>query len=317
MKRVEHGKTRRNGPDAAAAGAVDAGAAGATALRTGILFMLATGVLFALLDTGAKYLTTELHVLQIVWGRYLFSLALLPLIIGRVNPAHIARTRRLGLQVVRALLLLASTSFFFTAIYFIPLADATAISFISPLLLTVLAIPLLGERVGPRRWAAVVIGLIGALIIIRPGFGEAGWGTVLALLTALAYTLYQIATRMLTATDPPATIFFYTGIVGTLVMIVVVPFFWTPPGAAGWLVLVAIGLFGGAGHYLLIQAFVRAPASALSPFSFITIIWTALGGYLVFADVPDLPTVAGAAIIIASGVFVFYRECVAARADLD
>ncbi len=286
----------------------DRGAGASGGLQTGILLMLASGVVFALLDTGAKYLTAEHHVLQVVWGRYFFSMVLLPLIIGRVNLIRIARTGHPTLQIVRSLLLLAATAFFFAALRFMPLADATAISFVSPLLLTLLSIPLLGESVGRRRWTAVVVGLIGALIIIRPGFGLAGWATLLPLLTALAYTLYQIATRILCAIDPPATIFFYTGAVGTLVMTLVVPFFWTAPTLEGWLLMIATGLLGGGGHYLVIQAFRRAPASALAPFSFAVIIWTTLTGYLVFGDVPDTATIIGALVIIASGVFVFWRE---------
>ncbi len=280
----------------------------AGSLQTGILLMLASGVVFALLDTGAKYLTDELPVLQVVWGRYFFSMALLPLIVGRVNPMRVARTKHLTLQIVRSLLLLAATAFFFTAIHFIPLADATAISFVAPLLLTMLAIPLLGETVGRRRWSAVIIGLIGALIVIRPGFGMAGWASMLPLASALAYTFYLIATRKLCAIDPPVTIFLYTGIVGTLVMTAVVPFFWTWPTLGGWLLMIALGVLGGGGHYLVIQAFRRAPASALSPFTFVVIIWTTLTGYLVFGDVPDVPTIAGAVVIVASGVYVFYRE---------
>lgn len=286
---------------------------GSGSLRAGILLMIASGFVFTLLDTGAKYLTSELQVMQVVWGRYFFSMALLPLIIGRVNPLKIARTDRLGLQIVRSLLLLAATFFFFTGIRFIPLADATAIAFVSPLLLTILSVLMLGEKVGLRRWTAVIIGLVGALIIIRPGLGVAHWATIFPLLTALAYTLYQITTRMLTATDHTSTIFLYTGIVGTLIMTAVVPFFWTPPSFTGWLLLIALGLLGGGGHYLVIQAFLRAPASALSPFSFVSIVWTTAAGYLVFADVPDLPTIIGACVIIASGVFVFYRESAARR----
>lgn len=282
-------------------------------LRTGILLMVTAGFIFTLLDTGAKYLTADLHVMQIVWGRYFFSMALLPLIIGRINPLGIARTNRLGLQIVRSLLLLAATFFFFTGIRFIPLADATAIAFVSPLLLTILSIPILGEKVGPRRWTAVIIGLFGALIIIRPGLGVAHWATIFPLLTAFAYTFYQITTRMLTATDHTATIFLYTGIVGTVIMTAVVPFFWIPPSFNQWLLLIALGLLGGGGHYLIIQAFLRAPASALSPFSFVSIVWTTTSGYLVFSDVPDLPTIAGASVIIASGLFVFYREGAARR----
>jgi drug/metabolite transporter (DMT)-like permease len=282
-------------------------------LQAGILLMIGSGFLFAMLDTSAKYLSADHHVMQIVWGRYFFSLLLLPLIIGRINPIAVIRTERLGLQVVRSLLLLAATFLFFTAIRYIPLADATAIAFVSPLLVTVLSVPMLGENVGGRRWAAVVVGLVGAVIIIRPGFGDAGWVMALPLATALAYSLYQITTRMLTTTDATTTIFFYTGIVGTGIMLFVVPFFWSTPSLGGWLVMVGLGLLGGLGHFLVIQAFLRAPASALSPFSFITIVWTTITGFLVFGDVPDLPTIAGAAIIIASGMFVFYREGTAGR----
>jgi drug/metabolite transporter (DMT)-like permease len=282
--------------------------------QVGILLMVAAGVCFALLDTGAKYLTADHHVLQVVWGRYFFSLAFLPLIVGRVNPLRVARTGHLTLQIVRSLLLLAATAFFFTAVHFIPLADATAISFVAPLLLTMLSIPLLGETVGRRRWTAVIVGLIGALIVIRPGFGQAGWAAMLPLFSALAYTLYLITTRMLSAIDSSATIFLYTGLVGTLVMTAVVPFFWTAPTLGGWLLMITLGLLGGGGHYLVIQAFRRAPASALSPFGFVVIIWTTTTGYLVFGDVPDAPTILGATIIIASAVFVFYRESVVRRA---
>ena len=283
-------------------------AADGGSLQAGILFMLASGMIFALLDTGAKYLTADYPVLQVVWARYFFSMALLPLVMGRVNPMRVARTKNLTLQIVRSLLLLAATAFFFTAVRFIPLADATAISFVSPLLLTMLSIPLLGETVGRRRWTAVIIGLIGSLIVIRPGFGAAGWATLLPLCSAFAYTLFQIATRKLCAIDSPVTIFLYTGFVGTLVMTAVVPFFWTWPSLSGWLMMIALGLLGGGGNYLVIQAFRRAPASALSPFAFVVIIWTTTTGYLVFGDVPDAPTILGALVIIASGVYVFYRE---------
>ncbi len=289
-------------------------ARGGGGLRTGILLVLASGFTFAMLDTTAKYLSGELHVMQVVWGRYVFSLALLPWIVGRLNPIPVARTGNLKLQIARSLMLLAATIFFFTAIRFMPLADATAIAFVSPLLLTVLSIPLLGESVGLRRWAAVAVGLVGALIIIRPGLGVASWATLLPLATAFTYTLYQIGTRKLAQIDPTATIFLYTGVVGALVMSAVVPFFWSTPSASAWLLMVTTGLLGGLGHYLIIQAFRRAPASALAPFSFVTIIWTTSSGYLVFGDLPDAATISGAAIIIASGIFVFYRESVAGRA---
>jgi drug/metabolite transporter (DMT)-like permease len=288
-----------------------------TRLRSGIVLMIGSGLVFSLLDTGAKYLTADHHVMQVVWGRYFFSLLLLPLIVGRVSVLTVMRTERLFLQVIRSLLLLAATVFFFAAIHFMPLADATAIAFVSPLLLTVMSIPLLGERVGGRRWMAVFVGLIGAMIIIRPGFGHGSWVMLLPLATALAYSLYQITTRMLTTTDSTATIFLYTGVVGAAIMTIAVPFFWTPPDFGGWLLMVAIGLFGGLGHFLIIKAFLNAPASALAPFSFVVIIWTSINGYVVFGDIPDLPTVIGAAIIVASGIFIFYRESSAGRNQDD
>ena len=157
--------------------------------RGGILLVIVSGILFAGLDTGAKYLTALYPVLQIAWGRYLFQLVLLPFILGRVRPRNMVRTRRPVLQVVRALLLMGATLTFFIAISYIPIADAAAIGAVSPLMVTALAIPLLGEKVGMRRWTAVVIGLLGALIIIRPGFGPAHWATVMPLVTALCYAL--------------------------------------------------------------------------------------------------------------------------------
>jgi drug/metabolite transporter (DMT)-like permease len=210
-------------------------------------------------------------------------------------------------------LLLGATISFFTAIHFIPLADATAISFVAPLLLTALSIPLLGEKVGSRRWSAVAVGFLGALIVIRPGLGATHWAATMALLSAVTFSLYQIATRKLSTVDAPITTFLYTGAVGTLVMTIVVPFVWRWPTAEGWAIMACLGVLGGFGHFLLIQAFRRAPAATLAPFNFATILWTGLLGYIVFGDVPDLATIVGTSVIIASGIYVFHRESVAGR----
>lgn len=282
-------------------------------LRTGIVLILATGLFFSLLDTIAKYLAADYPVIQVVWARYLFQMLMVPFMLGGVNVVHVLRTNNLLLQIVRSLFLLGATAFFFTALRFLPLADATAIGFVAPLFLTALSIPMLGERVGLRRWSAVIAGFIGALVIIRPGLGVAHWAVVLPLATALCFSLYQITTRLLVTVDPPRTTFVYTGLVGTLVMTAVVPFVWRPPSAAAWGLMVCAGLLGGVGHYCLIKAYQRTAASVLAPFTFSTMVWVTLLGLVVFGDFPDGPTLVGALIIIASGVYVFYREGVVKR----
>ena len=280
-------------------------------IRIGILFILTTSVMFALLDTGVKYVGQFYPVLQIAWARYVFQMAMVPLVIGRIRPRDILRTRRPGLQVARSLLMVGATLSFFTAVNYMPVAEASAIGMIAPLMVTTLATPMLGERVGPRRWMAVVIGLIGALIIIRPGFGSLSWAAILPVITAICYALYQITTRMLADIDPPITTFFYSGAVGVVVLSLAVPFAWQTPTAGGWAMMIALGLIAGAGHFCVIQALRRAPASVLAPFSFTQLIWVTI---LVFGDFPDNYTLLGAAIVVGSGGYVFYRENVVKRA---
>ncbi|MFQ5958608.1 MAG: DMT family transporter [Alphaproteobacteria bacterium] len=164
-----------------------------------------------------------------------------------------------------------------------------------------------------RRWSAVIVGFVGALVIIRPGLGVAHWAVVLPLVTALCLSLYQITTRLLSTIDPPRTTFLYAGLVGALVMTAAVPFVWRPPSAAAWGLMACAGLLGGVGHYCLIKAYQRTAASVLAPFTFSTMLWVTLLGFIVFGDFPDGPTIAGALIIVASGAYVFYRESVVRR----
>ena len=283
-------------------------------MRIGILFILTTSVMFALLDTGVKYVGQFYPVLQIAWARYVFQMAMVPLVIGRTRPRDILRARRPGLQVTRSLLMVGATLSFFTAVRYMPVAEASAIGMISPLLVTALAIPLLGERVGRRRWMAVLCGLIGALVIIRPGFGTLSWAALLPVVTAVCYALYQITTRMLAEIDPPITTFFYSGAVGVVVLSFAVPFSWQTPTLDGWAMMISLGLLAGGGHYCVIQALRRAPASVLAPFGFVQLVWVTILGYLVFGDFPDNLTLLGAAIVVGSGGYVFYRENVVKRA---
>lgn len=274
----------------------------------GVLFMLAAGFVFVVMDATGKQMTQSLPVMEVSWGRYLFHFAMMPLFLGGQSFAACLRTSRPWLQFMRSWLLLGSTFFFFLAVKYIPLATATSIGFVAPLLVTALSVPLLGERVGPRRWAAVVIGFASVLIIIRPGFGMIHWAVALPVVTAACFSLYQITTRILSRSDTAATTFFYSATVGFVVTSALVPFEWVTPDLAGWAGLAMLGLSGGLAHYLMIRAFSIAPASLLAPFGYIQLVWAVLIGFVWFGDFPDSWTLAGATIIVASGLYVLYRE---------
>jgi drug/metabolite transporter (DMT)-like permease len=280
----------------------------ATAQLRGITLYLAAILNFSGLDTLAKYLTRDYHVMQIAWGRYVFSAAFLLLLVPRYGLWKPLRSARPWFQVMRAFLLAAVSLMFFVAVSFLPLTEVTAIGFMAPLILTGLAHFVLREKVGVRRWAAICAGFCGVLVIIRPGFDVVHWAAFLAVAMAASNAVYLLATRMLAGVDSAQTTIFYTGIVGAIGFSLIVPFFWTPPSLSGWIAMIALGLFGGLGHYLLIHAYTMAPASLLAPFSYTAILWVTITGYLAFGDFPDVWTIAGAAIVIASGIYVFYRE---------
>jgi drug/metabolite transporter (DMT)-like permease len=283
---------------------------------SGILLMLAAGVAFVIMDATGKHLTASLSVTEITWGRCLFHLLALPLFLGGQSVGAVLRSARPGLQLVRSTLLLGSTFFFFWGVKYIPLAEATAIGFVTPLLLTALAVPLLGERVGIRRWAAVGIGFASVILIIRPGFGMVHWAMTLPLLTAVCFALYQIATRVLSRSDGPATTYAYSPVAGlavTSLVLLLVPGEWRMPDPVEWLGLVFLGLMGGVSHYLLIRAFAAAPASLLAPFAYAQLVWSIAIGYGWFGDFPDGWTLLGAGLISASGLYVLYRERRASR----
>ena len=273
----------------------------------GILWMLATAFCFVSMDALAKYLSQSYPVLQVVWARYVFHLLILALVLGPRLP-RVARTGRLGLQFLRSLFLLGATGLFFAALSFIPLADATAIMFVAPILVTAMSVPLLGEHVGPQRWASVVVGFLGALVIIRPGSDAMEPAALLALGAASCYGFYQIATRRLSATDAPLTTLMYSAAVGVLVSCAVVPFFWVTPSPADWLAMMGLGLFGALGHFALIKAFQVAPAVTVTPFGYVNLLWAVLFGFVIFGELPDAWTVLGAAIIAASGLYILHRE---------
>lgn len=274
----------------------------------GILFMLLTMAMFVSMDTLAKYLTATYAVPQVVWARYAFHMLVLTIYLrGRILPT--LRTRVLKLQLLRSLAMVITTAVFFLGLHYVPLATASAIMFVGPLVVTALSMPLLGEHVGPRRWVGVMIGFAGALVIIRPGTAVFELAALLPLGAACGYALYQIMTRMVARTgEPPMTSLVYTALLGAVFTSIFAPFFWTAPDLEGWLLMAAMGLFGGLGHFTLIKAFEAAPAPVITPFGYTSIVWATILGLVVFGDLPDLATFAGAGLIIASGLYVFHRE---------
>lgn len=274
----------------------------------GIAFMVSGIAMFAVGEAFVKHLAREFDVLQVVWARYLFHALLFLVIFSRTGVWRQIATGRPALQLGRSILLLIATFLFFTALSYLPLADAVAINFVAPLLVTAFSIPILGEHVGIRRWAAILIGFGGVLLIIRPGTGAMHWAALLPLGTAFCYALYQIMTRIASRTDDARTNLFWTSAIGALATSAAAPFVWQPPDAIEWLMMAATGLLFGFGHYLRIRGLEIAPASVLSPFGYTQIIWATILGYVVFGQFPDAYRFVGAAIVIASGLFVWWRE---------
>lgn len=276
----------------------------------GILLMIAAVFMFGVLDIQAKYLSQFQDPVQVAWARYFGHFALMTLVLWPKFGRRLLATRRPGLQLVRSLLLMLCTVLFFTAIAHMPLADAVAISFVVPMIVTALSVPLLGEAVGLRRWAAVLVGFVGVLIILRPGLGVMHWAASLLLVMAVSFAFFQIITRKLASEgeDPLATLY-YSALIGTAGLSLALPFVWQPV-MAWWpaLMLSSLGIWAGLGHYCLIRAHEMAPVSVLSPLLYMSLIWGALFGYLIFGDVVDGYTLVGALVLISTGLYIVYRE---------
>jgi len=271
-------------------------------------------LLFGLLDTTAKFLTATYSSYQIAWCRYAFHLLIAALMLNPVTMPEVWRTRRLKLQILRGVFIVASSIGTFLALRTLQLDQATSIFFVSPLVVAVLAGPLLGEWIGPRRMAAVIVGFAGVLLVTRPGFDGFKWAFLLSLAAATTNAIYSILTRMVTRWDSSQTSFVYSGLLGTIMLAPALPFVWIwPDNWLDWLRFAATGVFGGIGHLFLIMAHRRAPAPILAPFIYTSIVWNILFGLAVFGDVPDSWTLAGAAIVIAAGLYLLLRERPASR----
>ncbi len=283
----------------------------------GIVLMLAAMAVVPVMDGVAKHLSASFPVLQVVWARYFFHLLiLLPVVLWR-HGAGALLLRNPWLQVARGGFLLGSTGLFFAAIAVMPIADALALVFVAPLVVTALSPLILGERVGLRRWTAVGVGFVGVVVIVRPGLSAFHPGMLLALGAGTVYAFYSLATRKLSGSAPPLVTLVYTALLGALVMSALVPVVWTPPGTEDLFWMVLMGALAAAGHFLVIKSFEHAEASLLAPLGYSEIVMATVVGYVAFGDFPDAWTWLGVAIVIASGVYVSLRERRGARSTVD
>jgi drug/metabolite transporter (DMT)-like permease len=274
----------------------------------GIALMCGAIATFSCLDTTAKYLGRHIDVVQVVWARYTFAFLLTLLVSNPLRRPGLLRTGRPALQVTRAAILLGSTALNFFALKYLRLDQVLAITFSTPFFVAALSGPVLGEWVGPRRWAAIAVGFIGVLVVTRPGVGLVHPAALLAILATLAYAAYMLSTRLLSRVDSNDTTLFYSNFIGAAVMLPVVPFFWHTPDLFQFALMMMAGALASFGHYMLIVAHRHAPASVLSSFIYSQLVWVVMLGYVVFGDVPDGYTLAGASIVIASGLYIFHRE---------
>jgi drug/metabolite transporter (DMT)-like permease len=270
----------------------------------GIAMVMAAVAIFSLIDALSKYLTRFYPVMLIVWARYTFHLLFVIVALGPRLGLSLVRTRRPGAQFLRGLLLASSSTLFVSALKYMPLAESTAIAFLSPLLITLMAVLLLKEKVEVARWVAVFFGFVGVLTIIRPGSNVFTWAVLLPVGNAMCFASYQILTRRLAGLENPHTSIFYSGLIGTLVLSLTLPYVWvTPLSGLHVAIFILLGILGGLGHLILIKAYDLAPASRLAPFSYSQLIWVTLIGFLVFDDFPDLWSIVGIAILVVSGIY--------------
>lgn len=268
--------------------------------------MLAAASCIGIVDGIAKYLAPTLHGVQVVWGYVGSSLVfLLAVTLARgESPLSLARTRRPWLQVTRGACLVCSLSALFVSLRYLPLAVATTVSFTAPLIITALSGPVLGERVGARRWMAVVAGMAGAMIVIRPGSEVFHWASLLTITGAFFFALFNVATRMLGGIDRPLTTVLYTFLVSTVLLSFAMPLVWAAPSVVEWLLFAASGLLGFAAHFSIARSLTLADASAVAPLHYVRLLWAIGIGLVVFGHVPDVWTLAGGALIVASGIYV-------------
>ena len=276
--------------------------------KKGVFFFLISISLIAFVDTVCKLYTDELNAVVLVWGYFLG----ITLFVGGHCVArreiYLLKTTRPLVQIARPGFLVISITGLFFGLTYLPLAEATAIGFTGPLFITALSAPLLGEKVGWHRWLAVIIGLAGVLVIVRPGGAVWHWSAITTLIGAISFAVFQILTRKISGHERPQTTLLYTSFAGAMWVSLLVPFFWVKPTLIHATMFLLTGAMGAGAHFCMIRAFSYAQASLLAPFNYSKLIWMIILGYVVFGDVPGPDTLIGSFIIVMAGLYVLYRE---------
>ncbi len=284
-----------------------------------IAMVLAIMFAFAVMDGLTKILSQSLPIGQIMWVRNIVFAGLsITMLYSECRAQNrsllsLAYSRRPWLQFSRALLLIVESAIFMLAFKLMPIGDVHAVAAVAPLLVVALSVPLLGEQVGPRRWLAVLAGFAGVLLIIRPGFATIEPPVMIALLGAAMWAVYQVMVRMCSRVDRSETTTLWTALVGLSATSLIGPYVWVWPDTTGWLMLGAIAVLGSVAHTSFIRALGMTQPSLLQPYNYTLFVWAVVVGYLFFGDIPDRWTLAGAAVIIASGIYVWHRERVRAK----
>jgi drug/metabolite transporter (DMT)-like permease len=284
-------------------------------LKAAALFLSAQ-LFFNLVDATGKYLVRDFPVLTVTWARYVFHLVFMVAYVAATWTPGLLATRRPRLQIGRGLTLVGFATFLFAALKYLPQAEAVAISFVAPLLILILAGPLLGERVGWARWAAAIAGFAGMLTVVRPGSGLAPLGVAFALATLACNTAFQLTTRKLALTEHPIATVFYSAVVGTVGTTVLLPLGLPDRWPDAWqaTLFLSFGVTGSVSHLLLIRAYRLAPASFIAPLIYCHIVMATLSGWIFFGQFPDGVTLAGIAAIVTSGAAIAAHETRRARA---
>ena len=278
-----------------------------------ITYNLLAWAILPFMDTIAKYLSSDLSFLQITWSRYFFTVFFTLPFMFFFFRKNLVWSSQPTLQFVRGLTLFFANILFFYSISIISMAKALTLAFIAPIVTTALSPFFLGEKVGLKRWSAVVVGFVGSLIVIRPGFIEFNFATVAALGTGFFYGIYLVITRKLHSSDSPLLTLLLTGVVGAFVASFIVPFVWINPTFNQWLLLALMGVFACLGHLFLILSLKYADASKLAPLGYFEIVTNVILGYYFFSDFPNYWTWLGMLIIASSGVYISLRERIASK----
>lgn len=272
-----------------------------------IIMMILAIFFFALMDVSVKALAPQTGVIPALWVRYAGQMAVVFLLV-LPQFRQVVRTKYPKLQILRSILLLCATGFFFTGLSLIPLSDAAALMSVNPVLITLGAALFLGEPLGPRRIAGILAAMIGALIVLRPGADVFSPAALLPLGAAICYSGYALLTRKVGPDEDPWTSLFYTGLVGTILMSLIAPFHWQTPEPSGWLFVLGVAGFGTLAQMLLIRAFSAGEAAMLAPYAYCGLVFAAIWGAILFEEFPDVWTICGALVIAGAGLYVWHRE---------